>query len=73
MVNRRSKLRKWLVQHGVAAVTKSGNAEHLASDLDLWSWNLTDAEMDQEGDKFRLFGMPSFSCNFAKEGGELVV
>jgi len=36
---------KWVVSQGVAAVTKSSNPKHLASDLDLWSWNLTDAVM----------------------------
>merc|ERR1719235_2155123 len=38
---------KWIVQHGIPAVTKSSNPAHLASDLDLWSWNLTSSEMSQ--------------------------
>lgn len=54
---------KWLVQHGVPAVTKSSNPKHLAEDLDLWSWNFTSSEL-QEADKFRAFGFPSFACNF---------
>lgn len=54
---------KYLVQHGVPAVTKSSNPAHLADDLDLFSWNLTDAEM-AEADKYHIFGMPSFACNF---------
>lgn len=54
---------KWLVQHGVPTVTKSSNPAHLAQDLDLWSWNLTDTEM-AAADKYHLFGMPSFACNF---------
>jgi len=57
---------KWLVQHGVAAVTKSSNPKHLAQDLDLWSWNLTDTEMEK-ADKAKISGLPSFSCNFADE------
>lgn len=36
---------KWVVQQGIPAVTKSSNPLHLAEDLDLWSWNLTDSEM----------------------------
>eukprot|EP00927_Polykrikos_kofoidii_P065151 TRINITY_DN60938_c0_g1_i1.p1 TRINITY_DN60938_c0_g1~~TRINITY_DN60938_c0_g1_i1.p1 ORF type:complete len:344 (+),score=52.16 TRINITY_DN60938_c0_g1_i1:60-1034(+) len=62
---------KWLVQHGVPAVTKSNNIEHLKSDIDLWSWNLTDGEM-QDADKYSHFGMPSFACNFA-EGADMIV
>lgn len=58
---------KYLVQHGVAVVTKSSNPDHLAQDLDLWSWNLTDDEM-QQADAFRLAGAPSFACNSADEG-----
>mmetsp|Transcript_16751 Transcript_16751/g.29338 ORF Transcript_16751/g.29338 Transcript_16751/m.29338 type:complete len:324 (+) Transcript_16751:49-1020(+) len=54
---------KWLVQHGVATVTKSSNPVHLAEDLDLWTWNLTDDEM-AAADKFSLMGLPSFACNF---------
>merc|ERR1712187_960560 len=66
---------KWLVQHGVAAVTKSSNPVHLAQDLDLWSWNLTADEIEK-ADKFRNVGfdMPSFSCNFESENAnELLV
>merc|ERR1712083_228777 len=57
---------KWLVQHGVAAVTKSSNPVHLSEDLDLWSWNLTDDEF-KAADKYRLSGLPSFACNFEKD------
>lgn len=63
---------KWLVQHGVPAVTKSSNPAHLAQDFDLWSWNLTEAEM-AAADKYNLFGMPSFSCNFAAEAAEVLI
>mmetsp|Transcript_31155 Transcript_31155/g.70842 ORF Transcript_31155/g.70842 Transcript_31155/m.70842 type:complete len:334 (-) Transcript_31155:84-1085(-) len=60
---------KWLVTHGIATITKSSNPEHLAQDLDLWSWNLTEAEMEA-ADKFHLFGMYSFACNFASDGAD---
>jgi len=63
---------KWLVQHGIATITKSGNPVHLAEDLDLWSWNLTDAEM-KAADEYHLFGMPSFACNFEEDSLDLVV
>jgi len=36
---------KWVVAQGIVAITKSSNPKHLASDVDLWSWNLTDADM----------------------------
>jgi len=62
---------KWLVQHGIPAVTKSSNPLHLAADNDLWSWNLTQAEMD-EADKYKLFGMPSFACNYMNDAEMLV-
>eukprot|EP00930_Biecheleria_cincta_P022419 TRINITY_DN16360_c0_g1_i1.p1 TRINITY_DN16360_c0_g1~~TRINITY_DN16360_c0_g1_i1.p1 ORF type:complete len:324 (+),score=56.65 TRINITY_DN16360_c0_g1_i1:67-1038(+) len=57
---------KWLVQHGVATVTKSSNAVHLSEDLDLWSWNLTDDEI-KAADKYTLMGLPSFACNFERD------
>lgn len=64
---------KWLVQHGVPTVTKSSNPVHLAQDIDLWSWNFTDAELEK-ADKYKLFGLPSFACNFeGDEASELIV
>jgi len=62
---------KWLVQHSIPVVTKSSNPAHLRADLDLWSWNLTEAEM-AEADDYHLPGMPSFACNFVSDV-ELVV
>jgi len=53
---------KWLVQRGMAVVTESKSLTHLRADLDLWSWNLTEAEM-AEADRFDLPGMPSFACD----------
>uniref|UniRef100_A0A7S2Q7F3 NADP-dependent oxidoreductase domain-containing protein n=1 Tax=Zooxanthella nutricula TaxID=1333877 RepID=A0A7S2Q7F3_9DINO len=64
---------KWLVQHKVPVVTKSSSLKHLEQDIDLWSWNLTESELDA-ADKYRNFGMPSFACNFADQvTPELVV
>lgn len=61
---------KWHMQHGTPVVTKSDNSQHLKSDLDLWSWNLTDEEME-EADKWERAGMPSFACNFVND--EIVI
>merc|ERR1719502_1261703 len=35
---------KYVVDHGVPAVTKSANPKHLQSNLNIFSWNLTDDE-----------------------------
>jgi diketogulonate reductase-like aldo/keto reductase len=56
---------KWVVNHGVPAVTKSMNPAHLKSDLDLWSWELTSGEM-AELDAYHSntpFNNPSFACS----------
>ncbi|KAJ1450976.1 NADP-dependent oxidoreductase domain-containing protein [Pelagophyceae sp. CCMP2097] len=37
---------KWAVQRGVAVVTGTDNRAHMQSDLDLWRFNLTIAEVD---------------------------
>ena len=36
---------KWSIQRGVAVVTGTDNTAHMASDLDVWSFALSDAEM----------------------------
>ena len=38
---------KWSLQRGVAIVTGTANPRHMASDLDLWGFTLTDAEVTQ--------------------------
>merc|ERR1711862_372885 len=37
---------KWLVANNIPVAVLSTNKAHLASDIDLWSWDLTDEEMD---------------------------
>jgi len=64
---------KWVVEQGVPAVTKSSNPKHLASDLDLWSWNLTADELAALNSKKTPWGYPSFACNFAESTPSLVV
>jgi len=36
---------KWSLQRGVAVVTGTDNTKHMASDLDLWSFKLSQAEL----------------------------
>lgn len=36
---------KWSLQRGVAVVTGTANPEHMASDLDVWDFTLSSAEM----------------------------
>ena len=36
---------RWSVQQGIAVIAGTGSVAHMASDLDLWSFSLTPAEM----------------------------
>jgi len=54
---------KWIWQHGVAVLTKSGNPEHLKQDLDLFDWSLTDSEMASADSATTPKGTPSFMCS----------
>ena len=56
---------KWVVKHEVAAVTKSSNPAHLASDLDLWSWDLDEDDMAKLDDHKSPDSpaYPSFACS----------
>lgn len=38
---------KWLVQNGSPIFPKTSNPSHVMDDIDLFSWDLTDTEMDQ--------------------------
>eukprot|EP00932_Pfiesteria_piscicida_P002374 SRR837773.1231.p1 GENE.SRR837773.1231~~SRR837773.1231.p1 ORF type:complete len:294 (-),score=143.31 SRR837773.1231:74-871(-) len=62
---------KYVVKQGVPAVTKSSNPAHLASDLDLWSWDFTAEELEA-ANQYKNSGSPSFSCNFAAQESVLV-
>jgi len=60
---------KYIVSQGIPAVTKSSNPAHLKSDLDLWSWDLSQEELGQ----LQAFEIPgalqkySFACNSAQQ------
>lgn len=54
---------KYIVQQGIPAITKSSNLEHLASDLDIFSWNLTSSEMASlVAYRGKKTDNPSFAC-----------
>jgi diketogulonate reductase-like aldo/keto reductase len=36
---------RWIYQQGIPLTTKASSAEHLAEDIDIFSWSLTDEEM----------------------------
>jgi len=48
---------KWLVQHGASVATKSSNAQHLAEDLDIFSWDLSEKEMQALDAEARAAGV----------------
>lgn len=57
---------KYIVSQGIPAVTKSSNPKHLASDLDLWSWDLDDDDKKAlNAKRYPLIKhMTSYACNF---------
>lgn len=65
---------KWLVDQGIPAITKSSNPEHLAEDLDLWSFNLTYEETSALNAMTKPAGSPSFACNDHEESdGAMII
>ena len=54
---------RWIGQHDVNVVVKSGNPTHLSSDIDLFGWNLTTDEMKTLDEKTSPAGKPSFMCS----------
>jgi diketogulonate reductase-like aldo/keto reductase len=62
---------KYVVDLGIPAVTKSSNPQHLLSNLNIFSWNLTAEEHDTlnkyvlPGNRF--FDKYSFACNSAED------
>jgi len=53
----------WVVKNGVPVSTKSTSAEHLAADLDIFSWDVTAAEKATLDAAASPKGKPSFMCN----------
>jgi len=57
---------KWIVSKGIAVVTKSSNPAHLAENLDLFGWSLTDSETAAlDAASFAAEDTPSFMCDDA--------
>lgn len=65
---------KWLVDNGIPLAVQSSNPKHLASDIDLWSWDLTKAEKKQL-DEFASAApiAPSWSCSSWVASSEVAV
>jgi len=65
---------RWLLQHGLAAIPKSGNPAHMRENMDVFGWRLSAAEMrrmDSLGTSRRLIspaftGLPYFVLNAAQ-------
>ena len=53
---------RFLIQSGVPLVTKSDSLIHLADDIDLFSWELSDEEMTELYQAKTPAGEPSFRC-----------
>jgi len=53
----------WILQHIPAVTTKSGNPQHLAEDLGVLDWKLTDADMQKLDAATKPAGTPSFMCS----------
>jgi len=54
---------RWIYQHDVILTTKSGNPKHLLQDMDIFSWSLTDDEMEQLDAATTPSATPSFMCS----------
>ena len=53
----------WVVKHGVPVSTKSTSAKHLAADLDIFGWDVSDAELATLDAATSPRGSPSFMCH----------
>jgi len=53
---------KWIVSQGLPVATKSDSVAYLQQDFDLFSWNLTVADMTSLNSKAGPVDRPSWSC-----------
>lgn len=53
---------KWVVDKGLAVVTKSDKSKYLGEDIDVYSWNLTQAETAQLSANTAYPDVPSWAC-----------
>ena len=54
---------RWLVQNGVPVAQESTNAGHLAKNLDIFDWSLSDADMAALDAATQPAGVYSFVCS----------
>ena len=52
----------WVYKHGVPVSTKSTSAAHLKSDLDIFDWDVSDAELKTLDEATKPKGHYSFKC-----------
>ena len=52
---------RWVVKHGVPVSTKSTSTAHLKGDLDIFDWDITDAEQSTLDNAMKPAGHYSFS------------
>jgi len=53
---------KWLVDKGVAVVTKADNSAYIAEDIDMYSWNMTAADTKTLSADTSYPDVPSWAC-----------
>eukprot|EP00937_MAST-01D_sp_MAST-1D-sp2_P007434 g7434.t1 len=54
---------KWLVDKGLAVVTKADTSQYLTEDIDLFSWNLTATETASLSSNAKYPSDPSWACS----------
>lgn len=54
---------RWIYQQGIPLTTKTESAEHLAEDIDIFSWSLTDEDMATLSAATTPSGRPSLMMN----------
>jgi diketogulonate reductase-like aldo/keto reductase len=53
---------KWLVDKGIAVVTKADSAEYLAQDIDMYSWNISSTDTQSLSANRKYPDVPSWAC-----------
>jgi diketogulonate reductase-like aldo/keto reductase len=53
---------KWLVDKGIAVVTKADSPEYLAQDIDMYSWNVSKVDTQALSANKKYPDVPSWAC-----------